>query len=61
MTDSTPKNTFTTRAGQSVKEISNELRLSLHANADSLFFVRLFARVCNPTDNHSTLRLAAGL
>lgn len=46
--DSTPRKHFTTQAGQSMKKvIGNTVRPCLHAGADALFFVRLFARACN--------------
>lgn len=46
--DSTPsRQNFATRASLYAKKmIGNEVRLSLHASSDALFFVRLFARAC---------------
>lgn len=47
MKDSTPKTKAAT-AAQCVSGCVKKLRPRLHASADSLFFVRLFARAYQP-------------
>ena len=49
MTDSTlPPKHFAARAGQSVKRlVCDDLSLRFHADADALYFVRLFARAAS--------------
>jgi|GEM_PF-3275260 len=48
MTDSTQKESFVRKATSQVKQVVNvPVRKTLHASADALLFVQLFARACN--------------
>lgn len=49
MTDFTPKKNMKRQAKETVKKMNESMKESLHASSDALFFVRLFARACNPT------------
>lgn len=46
MPNSTPKTTFTEKTKEVVSKVA-KLKPALHASADALFFVQLFARACN--------------
>jgi hypothetical protein len=49
MTDFTPKKNMKLQAKETVKKMNESMKETLHASSDALFFVRLFARACNPT------------